>query len=252
MMLEIFAGSGQLSLAMRRLGYAAVAIDVDNGDWQDVLRPGVRDVLRGWCSSHAAAAVWIGMPCSSWSVARRGPPSSTWCALRSREHVEGLPGLRDVDQQKVILGNRLRDFTAWLVRLCVDMSIPVFVENPVSSRVWSSRPLEQLRRLPSFEETVFDMCAFGAEYRKRTKVWSWGSPSLQALGMQCRGKKSCSFSGKPHTVLTGQHPSLGVLWTHAAQPYPPALCDKLALCISKSWEDRRQQRLTDVCCGLRP
>ena len=237
---------------MQSLGYAAVALDVENGDWQDVLRPVVRDVLRGWCTSHAAAAVWIAMPCSSWSVARRGPPSSSWCPLRSRDYLEGLPGLREVDQQKVVLGNRLRDFTVWLVTLCVDMSIPVFVENPVSSRVWASRPFERLRRLPGFDETIFDMCAFDAVYRKRTRIWSWGAPSLRALGVQCKGKKICTFSGKPHAALTGQHPSLGVLWTRAAEPYPPALCKELALCISNALEDKRHKRLTDVCCGLRP
>ena len=235
--MEIFAGLAGLSAAISRLGYASLPIDIDFGDFHDVLRPVVRAVIRGWITSHAIAAVWIATPCTSWSTARRGPPSSGWGPLRSASHLEGLPDLRPADQQKVLLGNQTRDFTAWLVQLCVSCGVPVIVENPIGSRIWSSALFQRLRALPTHEETIVDMCGFNEVYRKRTRLWSWCAPDLSSIVRRCRARGSCSFSGVPHQVLSGRHPTLGKLWTLVAQPYPLRLCEAVAELLTDHVEE---------------
>ena len=156
--LELFSGSGRLAAAISELGYSALALDIDHGDWQNLLRPVVQHIVRGWITSGAVAAVWLGTPCSSWSRARHGPATSAWGPLRDKQHLEGLPSLNDRDQAKVREGNLVRDFTCAVVRWCAVRDIPCFVENPISSYLWASSPMQSLKLLPNFAECFLDFC----------------------------------------------------------------------------------------------
>ena len=136
--LELFSGTGRLAQAVRALRYAAVALDSNHGDWH-ILRPVVKNTLR-WVSTGAAAALWMGTPCTAWSRARHGPPRTPWAPLRSSQQPEGFTDLPARDAQKVQLGNATRIFTVWMVRLCCKVGVLVFVGNPVSSTIGSQPP----------------------------------------------------------------------------------------------------------------
>jgi hypothetical protein len=104
--IELYAGKGGIATRLRSRGHGAMNFEIDDGDEYDLLRPGVRKLLLGWLTAGIVRGAWLGTTCSSWSRARRGPPHSAWCAIRSNKFINGLPNLRPKDQQKVELGNR--------------------------------------------------------------------------------------------------------------------------------------------------
>jgi len=77
------------------------------------------------------------------------------------------------------------------------------------------------------EEVEIDFCAFGAPWRRRTRLWGWNL-SLVGLCKPCRGGKVCSFSGKPHIRLSGRD-AAGSSIVRMAEPYPVGLCRALAI-----------------------
>ena len=103
--LELYAGSGGVSRALRSCGWGCLGFELGNGAPFDLLNPTVRSVVRGWILGGSVAGVFLGTPCSSWSLARRGPPGSHWGPLRSKERPMGLENLSEADLKKVAVGN---------------------------------------------------------------------------------------------------------------------------------------------------
>ena len=75
---EIFAGSCHLAKAAAEAGYRAIAYDIQFGRSCDVLNDAVVSSIVRFISRHSVKLVWFGMPCQSWSRARRhdGGPKS--------------------------------------------------------------------------------------------------------------------------------------------------------------------------------
>ena len=103
--LELFSGHGGLSASLNANGYATLSFEIENGPHFDVTKRHIINLIKGWISSNCLLGVWLGTPCSSWSRARRGPPGSSWCQIRSSSHILGMPNLKAADQEKILLGN---------------------------------------------------------------------------------------------------------------------------------------------------
>ena len=157
---------------MRRAGYAALAFDILQGDVYDLERRVTQNLVFGWLSSSCIAGIWIGIPCGSWSRARRGPPGSNWCAIRSRRHINGIPDLPPRDCAKLAAGNRMLKLCIRIIKAARAAGIPVALENPGSSLLWHHPTFRQLLGHASVHD--FDYCQYGKPWRKRTKVVSWG------------------------------------------------------------------------------
>ena len=168
--LELFAGSARLSASVRRRELAALPMDFATKPWFDLDLPVVRQTIRGWVRGGACSAIWIALPRSSWSQARHGPPGTSRCSIRSRDHLWGLPNLGPRPQAAVDLGNAQLRFALSLVSLGRSTGAPVHLDNPGTSWVWSTPGMQAL--LGASDATVFnlDMCAFGSRWRKFTKV----------------------------------------------------------------------------------
>ena len=67
--LEIFAGAQAIAKHLRRGGFGVVALDLCFSPLEDVQHPAVLNVLQGWISSGAVLGVWLGTPCTTWSIA---------------------------------------------------------------------------------------------------------------------------------------------------------------------------------------
>eukprot|EP00973_Karenia_brevis_P076564 10636882-Karenia_brevis.AAC.1 len=72
--LELFSGKAVLASALRARHYGCLACDIKYGVEFDLCDSVVRSVIKGWISSRVISGVWFGTPCSSFSLARRGPP----------------------------------------------------------------------------------------------------------------------------------------------------------------------------------
>ena len=229
--LEIFSGSAHLSKAMVQQGFRCAAWDIEYNSRCNVLDKEVLCHLLRFLRGRKVALVWFGMPCQSWSRARRfdgGPPP-----LRDDNcQIWGRSGLSFSDRQKLHLGNKLLLWTTMMAQLCSTISIPWVIENPGRSRCWLTPDFGILMKTA---ELVFvDYCQYHVPWRKNTGFLTHGFPRLATiLRTCCPIKGRCSATHKRHIILSGRDAN-NVWWTHRAQPYPPELCHDIAVCLGQS------------------
>ena len=136
----------------------------------------------------------MGTPCTPWTVSCRRP--SNHDRLRSHSLHATLDIIKCADRNDVF----------WSV------------ENPLSSGLFRCPQIVEIEKRNDVFSSVFDMCAYGAHYKKPTKVLGT-LPSLPQLSMLCPG--SHYHDRLQGTVLVaGKH-----VWaTKLAGAYPPPLC----------------------------
>lgn len=229
--LEIFSGSGHLSKALVSRGFRVAAWDIDYNSGCDVLRREVTQNILSFLRQKSVVFVWFGMPCQSWSRARRwdGGPEP----LRDdTKQLWGRHGLKHSDLKKVSLGNILLCWTIFMVHVLQLINIDWAVENPYTSRAWLVKEFQDLQSTHAVLHKV-DYCQYGMPWKKSTGILS----NLHAISscLRCCNAVNdrCSASGKRHIILSGKDPT-GTWWTLRAQPYPPRLCNALADCLARS------------------
>ena len=176
--LELFAGSAHLTEALKRRGLPALALDLSRGAAEDHLNREFSSVLKGWLTSRVASAVWLGTPCTTWTQALRRP-------LRTRTRPMGRADLLPHEAAKVRVGNRTFHFSCDVIELCLEMRIPVFLENPAGSLIWKARRLQRLLQQPCCQLLTFDCCQYGSPWRKRTTVAAWGAIWMRRRPGRC-------------------------------------------------------------------
>ena len=152
--------------------------------------------------------------------------------LRSDAFLWGLPGLSPSEQRAVEQGNAMAQFTISVIRLCIELQIPVGLENPLTSRLWLLPELVQLCSLPCAQQVKLHMCQFGAPWMKPTWVHLWHCGPADAARRQCcmrrtGGSSLCSATGVSHVQLSGITTSHGFK-TSAASVYPVQFCNTVA------------------------
>ena len=124
--LEVFAGSGHLSEALRRVGCSVARIDIRIGG-------AAHDLSKGATVAAVKALrpqyVHLAPCCNTYSAAR-------YPKLRTKLYPEGKPDLDEAQRSIVKLANRVTNNT---VRLCEHFcaeGTPWSVENPHGSVLW--------------------------------------------------------------------------------------------------------------------
>ena len=222
--IEFFSGSARLAGAVRQAGWLAMRWDIMDGPDFDLTRPRIQAQVRGWLRARLIKAFHMGFPCESWSRARdipNGPPR-----LRSRDEIWGVSVLRDGDRDKVRLGNILVRFTASFCQLAASLCVPFSAENPANSYAWLAPPLVRLQRRTGVSFHKVEYCQFGTPWRKSTAFLTFAVDFSWMCQFRCTGR-GCRRTGLPHQVLSGTN-AQGVFRTKIAEPYPPALCRRIA------------------------
>ena len=207
--LEIFAGSGRVCRMLRKQGHAALALEIRHGLKVNVLSKRVLRFLLRRIRSGAVAGIWMGTPCSSFSLARRGRGGSPGGPLRLiGKYILGHPKAlrRPKDRKKIKLGNKCASYSARYAKAAHNAGIPWGLENPSGSRIWHHPAIANLGAMGSVERRVSHMCAYGCPWKKPTAV----------LCGHCRGaglQKQCHGCQK-HVILQGANK------TALAQVYP--------------------------------
>ena len=232
-----------------------LSFDITNGPEYDLLRPAVQSLILGWIRGGCVLGAWLGTPCTTFSRARHP-------ALRTNTALWGKKGLSSSDSAKVRVGNACLRFSLSVIRLGLVLLVPVFLENPATSMIFSIPTMCRYAKAAS-HNFVTDYCQHGARWRKRTRVLAWNAVESEALHRQCSGRGGlCSSSGKHHIVLRGQDPVSRRLWTSIAQPYPDRFAAAACRCMIDSaaalhlrrlqqleeWQ-RPQQRSSSPCPG---
>jgi len=220
---------------LNKQGVSCYPIDCCLFPSHNVLNPDVAHYLLNLISSGRVQFVWLGMPCTTFSKARRwdglGPPP-----LRTTDCIWGLPNLGKSDDKKLREGNNLFHFTMKVLHLCEYLQLPYTLENPLTSMAWDMPPLQQfcLQYSPLFCD--LDFCCYGEIWRKPTRLL-YKHIDLSPLAKRCQGSNNkCSITNRPHRALKGTD-SAGVFWTLRAQPYPWSLCQKIAELAARTLRD---------------
>jgi hypothetical protein len=227
--LEIFSGTGRLTAALNRQGMAAIAIDIKDNPLLDMSQPVLLAYVLQLIAQGVIAFIWLGTPCASWSLARRGIAGSPGGPLRTCKYIYGHPEAmaRSHDLAKIKAGNRTMRVSAALLRACVLHGVRCGLENPHSSRLFRAPPIQSVCRVPTARSHTVDFCQFSCPYRKRTRIVLWLLGSAEALDARCTGKQGlCSATGRHHVILSGNEGKQ--LRTALAEPYPFKFVNELA------------------------
>ena len=202
--LELYAGACVVSSMLQKDGCAVISFEIDNGPEFDLTWPCLHQVNLGWLRGGCVACVFLGTQCSSWSRARRGPPGSSWCAIRNNSYSRGLPDLKRSDQDKINNGYLHAKLTCHIIRTCVSHCILRMLENRLTSIMWICPSLVSLVSKDCAQEHIFDQCQYGTRWKKATNVVSWNCSHDLFLCHKCKcyGRKGvCSKTGKPHIIF---------------------------------------------------
>ena len=190
-----------------------MSFDTLRGAQYNLLLPQVKQLVRSWLASGVVLGVWLGTPCTSWSIACRP-------ALRDRSNIWGYTEVPAHRLPTLTLGNTTLRFSIVIIKDSLHFEIPCLLENPDSSLMFHAPPLVALLRHPRCTVARLCMCAYGAPWRKATKIVGWHA-DCSGLNKMChsRGGK-CEFQDRYHAILSGRDPVTGATWTSLAGRYP--------------------------------
>jgi hypothetical protein len=224
---ELFSGVGRLSTEMNENDCACIPIDIAYGVKHNMLHSPNERCFFNLLRKRLIRFVWIGLHCSSFSVARKLDGLGPKPLRDDHMYIMGLPDLSRSDAKLVSNGNLLLLMAVRTIRLCNQLGIPWALENPLSSRVWNTPVIKTLvdEIVPAFID--LDFCQFGELWKKPTRIMYKGI-DFSPLGLRCQTCEGrCSRTGKKHVTLQGKD-AWGQFLTLKAQPYPFDLCNLVA------------------------
>ena len=168
-MVELFAGTGCLSDAMRKAGLRTLPpFEVANGRQYNLLNKDIQNLILGLIRGGHVWLVHLGTPCTVWSRARHGIRNIFKSRLKEQ------------------YGVACALFTCRVIKECLKRGVIFTLENPTSSRLWQFKPIEDLFRYRQICFITFDLCCFGKPYKKSTSIMT-NEKSFSMLGQRCRG-----------------------------------------------------------------
>ena len=226
--IEIFAGSGKLTAALRSIGLRdSFGIDAKLPPHlrspiikYDLLKPEHLALVQELIASPFCVYVHFAPPCGTSSRARLIQRKGRWNPpiLRTERHPNGIPGLSGVLLARVQAANSLYQITCDLVEFCIQCEKYFSVENPGRSFMWLTSAFQELCKKFTLKEVFFHHCRYGSSRRKLTKFLH-NIPSFQLLE---------SFCDNNHTHEPwGQSPA-GHWRTSEETAYPWNLCRAIA------------------------
>ena len=243
--LEVFAGTGRFSAATS--SHRPVLLwDILMGEAYNLADRANQNLVLGWLRAGLVCAVWMGTPCNSFSKARNrpgGPP-----ALRTKEAVHGLDGLRKCDAMAFRLGNALALFSSKVLLVCGLLLIPGAIENPATSWLWQTAWMQRLAARRNVHFILTEFCQWQkAPFKNSTGFLHTCVDLSEIAAKRCLGARRgmCAATGKPHQPLCGLAPTApgkaAQFWTKIAEPYPRKLCLSLSAAFDSGIAARRHR-----------
>ena len=212
--LELFSGRGRLTEAFKNIGAATVhGVDYVDGAEFDLRRRSTQQLIIKWIEKGIFGFVHLGTPCTIWSIARKGVKESK--ASRAKEE----------------LGIELALFSSEVIRTCNKHRIPFALENPRTSKLFQFEPLLRALATGHWEFVDFDMCRYGEDYKKSTRIVT-SFPELQKLSIKCcHHSHKTWLKGKVRIIDEVGRP-VYVNRTALAGAYPQSLCAEYAKIVT--------------------
>jgi hypothetical protein len=204
-LVEVFAGSGHLSQAMRARGGTTWEIELTGG-W-DIFNPRVQARLFALIAQRRVRWVHLAPPCRTFSLLYQN------CG-HSRKHQgtrrTGRPE-GDGSNFEENDGNRFADIAARLAEACRNAGVWWSVEHPSTSWMWKLSRWQRLFSKVPTKSVVLHMCAWGGNingvpYLKPTR-FGGDAPWLHLIARSCPRNHSHGWlEGKKKTTAAGAYP----------------------------------------------
>ena len=231
-MLHLFAGKprvGSFAEAGAHLGSAVVQVDLlHGGAAHDVASEDFREEIIRAVREGTFTIVWIGTPCSSFSLWWL---DASMRQLRSRDRPEGLPGLPARERAYLRKHNAMAEFSARVALAAFEAGATFIIENPpdrgmIGSRLyrwrarrhaplWLMHCMRELARETQPLWLTFPQCAFGGLFQKWTTLMAAGPRANQLMAL---GQLECTHD-KHERVAMGRD-AAGASNAAAAGAYP--------------------------------
>ena len=229
--IEIFAGTGNLTAWVRKVGLTS-SFGIDNARFKDAKAPILtldlltqngRTLLFQFLKNERVIAAWLGPPCGTSSKARTipngGPPP-----LRDDVHPDGFNNLNLDDSARVGSANALYSLSAEVIDFCCEHGLLVICENPFTSLFWKTTHFQKCKHLDCLTFQAHTACAYGSKRPKRTTLAANHS-CIEAINLRCPGNHRHAKWGVQH--VNGKR----VFATKEERHYPSGLCACVAQVI---------------------
>ncbi len=218
----------------------APPVDILIFPWMDILNPMFMYLVLGLILEHRFWFVWLAPPCSSFSWACNRFLST---CMRSISFPNGLPTLSTASQEKVTMGNALRDAATTLARTQHSVGETHAAEQPGTSLMLGTPEFTEMEEDTGAVRAYRDQCQDGAPWKKFTAVSS-NDPAVLEAERLCNG-------GHEHLILEGRDAS-GIPLTKLASSYWPEFARSVLrpLCRRAPPKTERLQVSADWRAGL--
>ena len=228
--IEIYSGSGRVAQMLNKMGYGCITVDREQQFGVDTTHMAIRTLILTWLRSGELDGLFLGAPCDTFSQASTRP------RLRSLEFPLGKPGLSAANKHKVHNGNACLSFSCNLIRECRRLNVPVIMENPRTSYIWTGKTRKRLLQFAQMYTTHY--CMFNMPWQKPMRFASWNCIDTRRLSRICRPIGGCcQKTHEPHQVLSGWSKYHEKRWTRVAEPYPWPLTRLIANVLLDSIDD---------------
>lgn len=201
--MEVFAGTGNLTLAMLMAGFCGSAYDVLFHEDHDALSSkGLKLLCDAMGALKRRGLCWFGTKCSSWVVLCRH--QSQRCA--------GNHFLGDQSREFVVNGNHLMEVTAILYLLAYIIDLIPVLEQPLSSVMPDCWIMKTVLDYTCSQKCTTYMGQFGGPSQKPLQIYSpcWRISQLQRdrpVGMESEPlvtRHGNQFTGQKERLVESQ------------------------------------------------
>lgn len=256
---EDCAGVGNIACATRLFHLQAARRDVKYNPLMDLLTTcGFLAALQGVRALRKGCLWWVAPPCSTWIYLARGSTGRTFTRPR------GSKRYRNVRR-----ANRLIRRMIYLCEYCHKKGLHYCIENPMSSLLWTYRPMEAMLKRHGCRAISVPLGAYGALSEKRVTLYTT-APYLLGLGKPIdpcqrerlarlkstlnlklvrhyrdkRGQKK--IKGGPHLTQSGMYPinlglKVGSLLSTYVQEHKPEVSPDASLKFDNIGDDSFDQ-----------
>jgi len=211
--LELWSGTCGLTKAMNAAGAESLqGVDVEITPSEDLLDLNFVELVLKLVRSGMFTLVHMGLVCTTYSVAAKP-------AYRFRDG-EGftcmMGGLSSHKKEKVAIGDWFLHLALAIYEIQISLGKYASIENPGTSMLWHVRQMVQFISTHGLMLIPFDMCEYGAAFKKYTRLLC-NHPCFEGLQRRCTRSHI-------HEVLAGsvfcERAGRWISRTKLAQEYP--------------------------------